>query len=61
MVLVPGLFWWSLLLILVISLYPTDIALGHLERGLIGHSGLVPVLFSDFITSFTNSEPEKVD
>lgn len=41
------------MLILVISLYPTDIALGHLEGGLIGHSGLDPVLFSNFITSST--------
>lgn len=30
-----------------------DTALGHLERGLIGHSGLGPVLFSNFITSST--------
>lgn len=41
------------MLILVISLYPTDIALGHLERGLIGHSSLDPVLFSNFITYST--------
>lgn len=40
-----------MLLILIISLNLIDIALGHLIRGLIGHSGLEPILFSNFITS----------
>lgn len=41
-----------MLLILVISLYLIDIALGHLKRDLIGHSGLEPIPFSNFITFF---------